>query len=53
MEAVSIIGTQNKKGQVITDSRVMMKEAPRTASFYTGSEVIKEAVKLMVACAGA
>ena len=45
MEPVSIIGTKNKKGQVITDPRVMMNEAPRTASFFTGSEVIKEAVK--------
>src|SRR4029078_3820586 len=45
METVSIIGTQNKKGQVITHPRVMMNEAPRTASFFTGSEVIKEAVK--------
>ena len=45
METVSIIGTQNRKGQVITDPRVMMNEAPRTASFFTGSEVIKEAVR--------
>jgi pyruvate ferredoxin oxidoreductase alpha subunit len=56
METVSIIDTQNKKRQVITDPRVMMNEAPRTASFFTGSEVIKEAVKranvdIMVACA--
>ena len=45
MEPVSIIGTQNKKGQVFTDPRVMLNEAPRTASFYTGSEVIKEAIR--------
>ena len=45
METVSVIGTKNKKGQVITDPRVMMNEAPRTPSFYTGSEVIKEAVR--------
>ena len=45
METVSIIGTKNRKGQVITDPRVMMNEAPRTASFFTGSEVIKEAVR--------
>ena len=45
METVSIIGTHNKKGQVITDPLVMMNEAPRTASFFTGSEVIKEAVR--------
>ena len=45
METVTTIGTKNRKGQVITDPRVMMNEAPRTASFYTGSEVIKEAVR--------
>src|SRR5690349_24625076 len=45
MEPLSIIGTKNRKGQVITDPRVMMNEAPRTASFYTGSEVIKEAIR--------
>jgi pyruvate ferredoxin oxidoreductase alpha subunit len=39
METISVVGTQNKKGQVFTDPRVMMNEAPRTASFYTGSEV--------------
>lgn len=32
----AIIGPQNKKGQVFTDPRIMMNEAPRTASFYTG-----------------
>ena len=41
METTSVIGTKNKKGQVYTDTAVMMNEAPRTLSFYTGSEVIK------------
>lgn len=41
----SIIGTKNKKGQTYTDTWKMMNEAPRTPSFYTGSEVIKEAIR--------
>ncbi len=41
----SIIGTKNKKGQTYTDTWKMMTEAPRTPSFYTGSEVIKEAIR--------
>ncbi len=45
METNSPIGTKNKKGQVITHPRHMMFEAPRTPSFYTGSEVIKEAIR--------
>ena len=45
METTSIIGTKTTRGQVYTDPRVMMNEAPRTPSFFTGSEVIKEAVK--------
>lgn len=45
MDNHSPIGTTNKKGQVITDARKMMFEAPRTPSFFTGSEVIKEAVR--------
>jgi pyruvate ferredoxin oxidoreductase alpha subunit len=45
MDSTAISGTKTKKGQVITDPRVMMNEAPRTPSFFTGSEVIKEAVK--------
>jgi len=44
-ENKSLIGTQNKKGQTYTDTWKMMHEAPRTASFYTGSEVIKEAIR--------
>ncbi len=45
MDDTAIIGTTNKKGQVITDPHVMMNDAPRTPSFFTGSEVIKEAVR--------
>jgi len=41
----SVIGTQNKKGQTYTDTWKMMHEAPRTPSFFTGSEVIKEALR--------
>ena len=41
----SVIGTKNKKGQTFTDTWQMMNEAPRTPSFYTGSEVIKEALR--------
>jgi len=41
----SVIGTQNKKGQTYTDAWSMLHEAPRTPSFFTGSEVIKEAVR--------
>ena len=45
MDTTSIIGTKNKKGKSFTDPRVMMREAPRTPSFFTGSEVIKEAIR--------
>lgn len=45
METKSIIGTKNKMGQVYTDPHYMMNEAPRTPMFYTGSEVIKEAIR--------
>ncbi len=41
----SVIGTKNKKGQTFTETWKMMNEAPRTPSFYTGSEVIKEALR--------
>lgn len=41
----SLIGKQNKKGQTYTDPKQLLFEAPRTPSFYTGSEVIKEAVR--------
>ena len=41
----SVIGTKNKKGQTFTDTWKMMNDAPRTPSFFTGSEVIKEALR--------
>ncbi len=41
----SLIGTKNKKDQVYTDPWALLNEAPRTPSFFTGSEVIKEAVR--------
>ncbi len=41
----SLIGTKNKKGQVYTDPYYLFNEAPRTTAFYTGSEVIKEAIR--------
>ena len=44
-DAKSLIGTKNKKGQTYTDTWTMMHDAPRTPSFYTGSEVIKEALR--------
>ena len=44
-ETKSLIGTQNKKGQTYTDPWKMLNEAPRTPSFFTGSEVIKEAIR--------
>jgi len=45
MDSHSIIGTKNKKGQVYTDPRHLFFEAPRIPSFFTGSEVIKEAIE--------
>jgi hypothetical protein len=44
-EIKSVIGTQNKKGQTYTDAWKLLNEAPRTPSFFTGSEVIKEAIR--------
>src|SRR3990170_472778 len=41
----SLIGTKNKKGQVYTDPQRLFFEAPRTPAFFTGSEVIKEAIR--------
>ena len=41
----SVIGTKNKKGQTFTETWTMMHDAPRTPSFFTGSEVIKEALR--------
>src|SRR5205823_12834842 len=45
MDSHSVIGTKNKKGQVYTDPHHLFFEAPRIPSFYTGSEVIKEAIR--------
>src|SRR5262249_49589153 len=36
---------QNKKGETYPDTWKMMNEARRTPSFFTGSEVIKEAIR--------
>ncbi len=41
----SLIGQKNKKDQVYTDPWKMMHEAERTPAFFTGSEVIKEAIR--------
>jgi len=41
----NLIGQKNKKGQTYTDPNYLFNEAPRTAAFYTGSEVIKEAIR--------
>ena len=47
MATQSVFGLKNKKGQVITDPWKMMNEAEtkRIPTFYTGSEVIKEALR--------
>src|SRR5437879_9557263 len=45
MDSHSIIGTKNKKGQTYTDPFHLFFEAPRIPSFFTGSEVIKEAIR--------
>ena len=45
MATQSAIGQKNKKDQTYTDPWHMMHEAPRTPSFFTGSEVIKEAIR--------
>lgn len=41
----SLIGTKNKKGQTYTDPHHLFFAAPRTPAFFTGSEVIKEAIR--------
>ena len=41
----ALIGTKNKKGQTYTDPHYLFYEAPRTPAFFTGSEVIKEAIR--------
>ncbi len=45
MATQSVIGQQNKKGQTYTDPWHMLHDAPKTPSFFTGSEVIKEAIR--------
>jgi len=40
------LGTKNKMGQTYTDINTMFYEAERTPSFMTGSEVIRQAVKV-------
>src|SRR2546427_1042662 len=45
MDSHSIIGTKNKKGQTYTDPYHLFFEAPRIPSFFTASEVIKEAIR--------
>lgn len=45
MATQTVIGTQNKAGQTFADPWKMMHEAERTPSFFTGSEVIKEAIR--------
>ena len=39
------IGQRNKKNQLITDPNEMFFLSPRTPSFLTGSEVIREAIR--------
>ena len=45
MGTQSVIGQQNKKGQTFSDPWHMLHDAPKTPSFFTGSEVIKEAIR--------
>ena len=45
MATQSLVGTKNRAGQIVTDPWKLMHEAERTPCFYTGSEVIKEAVR--------
>lgn len=45
MATESLVGTKNRAGQVVADPWKMMHEAERTPCFYTGSEVIKEAIR--------
>jgi pyruvate ferredoxin oxidoreductase alpha subunit len=41
-----LIGTKNKMGQTYTDPNEMFFKAPRTEAFFTGSEIIKEAIRV-------
>ncbi len=45
MATETLVGTKNKVGQTITDAWQMMHDAERTPCFFTGSEVIKEALR--------
>lgn len=45
MATQSLVGTKNRAGQVVADPWKMLHEAERTPCFYTGSEVIKEAIR--------
>ncbi|MDE0404707.1 MAG: ferredoxin oxidoreductase [Nitrospira sp.] len=45
MATQSLVGTKNRSGQVVTDAWKMMHEAERSPCFFTGSEVIKEAIR--------
>ena len=45
MATQSLVGTKNRAGQVVEDPWKMMHEAERTPCFFTGSEVIKEAIR--------
>jgi len=40
------VGEKNQMGQTITDPNVMFNEVERTATFMTGSEVIRAAIKV-------
>ena len=45
MATQSLVGTKNRAGQVVEDPWKMLHEAERTPCFFTGSEVIKEAIR--------
>lgn len=45
MATQSLVGTKNRAGQVVMDPWKMMHEAERSPCFFTGSEVIKEAIR--------
>jgi pyruvate ferredoxin oxidoreductase alpha subunit len=45
MATESLVGTKNKVGQTITEAWEMMHNSERTPCFFTGSEVIKEALR--------
>ncbi len=45
MATESLVGTKNKVGHTITEAWEMMHDSERTPCFFTGSEVIKEAIR--------